>query len=68
MGQQLGGRWTIKRVVDTHRPEERLALIRIGRILCEAILFESALGIGLVIDLPFPAFVGPGGGAEVNER
>ena len=68
MGQQLGGRWTIKRVVNTYRPKERLALIRIGRILCEAILFESALGIGLVIYLPLPAFVGPGGGPEANER
>jgi hypothetical protein len=57
MLQQLGGRGTIKRVVDTHGPKERRTLIRIGCILRQAIVFESTLGIGLVIHLPSPTFV-----------
>src|SRR5262249_32038496 len=62
-----GGR-SIERRIIPHGCEERLPLVLILRILTKAFLSKLGLRILAFVHLALPAFVGPGGGAEANER
>jgi hypothetical protein len=65
---ELGcGRWTVKRRIVSHCPEQRLSLILVLAIFPEAFPRKGALGILPLVDLALPAFIGPGGSAKADQ-
>ena len=54
--------------VQAHSAEQRRSVVLKVGILSKTVLLEAPLGIGLVVDKTLPAFVGPGGRAESNQR
>jgi hypothetical protein len=55
-------------MIDADCAEQSLARILKVRILGQTVLFEAAFGVGFLVHLSLPAFIGPGGGAEADER
>ena len=66
---QLLCRWRpIKCGVVADCTKERLSIVEILAILTEAFPGKGTFGVLLEVDLSLPAFIGPSGGAESNER
>ena len=64
----VGSRRTVERRIIPDGTKQRLPFVLILAVLPETFLCERTLGVGPVIDLPVPAFVGPGGAAKANKR
>jgi hypothetical protein len=64
----IRGRWAVERRIVPHGSEQWFPLVLILAILPEAFPSKRALGVPQLIDLALPAFVGPGGGAEPDQR
>ena len=54
--------------IVSYRSEQWLIVVLILAILAEAFPGKYTLGVFLLVNLTLPAFVGPGGGPEANER
>ena len=67
--QELVRHWrSVECRIIAHGSEQRLVVVLILAILAEAFPGKYTLGVFLLVNLTLPAFVGPGGGPEANER
>lgn len=63
-----GGGWPVERRVVSDCAKERFAVGEILAVLAQTFPREGCLRVGLLVDLALPAFIGPRGGAESNQR
>ena len=67
--QELVGRGgSVECRIVSPSPKQGLVVILVLAILAEALPGKYTLGVLLLVDLPLPALVGPGGRAKANER
>jgi len=64
----IGSRRSVEGRLVPYGPEKWFLVVLVLTVFAETLLSKLTLGILLLVDLAQPAFIGPGRGAEANER